>query len=141
MYNIILCRLVKPKTESSYKLAGGQRLKINIDKNTTRISLQDVREGIPKLARLMMDQLALIIAKMSDRIISFFRFGSFEKDIFILLQIEIYVRITDPSLFRTITSIIISTRLGLALYTAKKMKKTNKELRKHHHVQHQCFVI
>ena len=82
----------------------------------------------------MMDQLALIIAKMSDRIISFFRFGSFAKDIFILLQIEIYVRITDPSLFRTITSIIISTRLGLALYTTKKMKKTNKELRKHHHV-------
>ena len=32
MFNIISCRLVKPKTESSYKLAGGQRLKINIDK-------------------------------------------------------------------------------------------------------------
>ena len=39
MFNIISCRLVKPKTESSYKLAGGQRLKINIDKNTTRILL------------------------------------------------------------------------------------------------------
>ena len=27
MYNIILCRLVKPKTESSYKLAGGSTIK------------------------------------------------------------------------------------------------------------------
>ena len=78
----------------------------------------------------MMDQLALIIAKMSDQIISFFRFGSFEKDIFILLQIEIYVRIIDPSLFRTITSIIISTRLGLALYTTKKNEKDKQRITK-----------
>ena len=77
-----------------------------------------------------MDQLALMIAKMSYRIISFFRFGSFAKDIFILLQIEIYVRITDPSLFRTITSIIISTRLGLALYTTKKNEKDKQRITK-----------
>ena len=59
------------------------------------------------------------------------------KDIFILLQIEIYVRITDPSLFRTITSIIISTRLGLALYTTKKNEKDKQRITK----TPSCYVV
>ena len=48
MYSIILCRLVKPKTESSYKLAGGQRLKINIDKKYWYIIVGRKR-GNPKI--------------------------------------------------------------------------------------------